>query len=350
MRLLMAVGLGLAASLGGCTQIMVGSHLMKQMDNGSTCGAEGALKVGNPYLVDGERYTPINHSYNFKEQGIASWYGSDFHGKATANGECYNMYAFTAAHKTLPLPSIVRVTNLENRKSVVLKVNDRGPFVAGRVIDLSYAAAQSLGVVGHGTAPVLVEAIGGPHHHPRGAEGLRGTTPVAMSPNDERAETLPTVVPTTLDEEELAPETPREQAAKAATNAADTEKRAADIAQTQTDAETKVERVLGVPDPDPALPSPPPFEKRVFKDETPLKRTRIFVQTGAFADEARAKVQQAGLLKLYPTTRLVPMNNATGTLQRVQVGPFRTVADADEALRKVLEAGFVGAKLQVEEK
>ncbi len=350
MRWLMAAGLGLALSLGGCTQIMVGSHLLKQMDSGSTCGLEGALKVGNPYLVDGVRYTPLENSYNFKEQGVASWYGNDFHGKATANGECYNMYAFTAAHKTLPLPTIVRVTNLENRKSVVLKVNDRGPFVAGRVIDLSYAAAQSLGVVGHGTAPVLVEAIGGPHHHPRGAAGLRGGERLALGRNDKRAETLPTVVPSTLEEEELAPETPREQAAKAATNAVETAERNAKSAQAQADAETKVARVLGVPDPDPALPSPPPFEKRVFKDETPLKRTRIFVQTGAFAEAERAKTQQTALLKMYPTARLVPVSNATGTLQRVQVGPFRTVADADEALRNVLEAGFVGARLQVEEK
>jgi rare lipoprotein A len=333
MRWLMMLGLGLAASLGGCTQIMVGSHLMKQMGSGSTCSAEGSLKVGNPYLVDGERYTPINSSYNFKEQGIASWYGSDFHGKATANGECYNMYAFTAAHKTLPLPSIVRVTNLENRKSVVLKVNDRGPFVAGRVIDLSYAAAQSLDVVGHGTAPVLVEAIGGPHHHPRGAAGLRGAAPMAMGRNDERAETLPTVVPSTLEEEELAPQTRDEQ-----------------MTHAQAEAETKVERMLGVPDPDPSMPSPPPFEKRVFRDTTPLKKTLVYVQVGAFGDAVRAQEQQTALAKLYPTARLVPVTTPAGSLQRVQAGPFRSVADADEALRKVLEAGFAGARLQVEEK
>lgn len=344
MRWLMAFGLGLAASLAGCTQIMVGSHLLKQAGGGSTCGAEGALKVGTPYLVDGERYTPINNSYNFKEQGIASWYGSDFHGKATANGECYNMYAFTAAHKTLPLPSIVRVTNLENRKSVVLKVNDRGPFVAGRVIDLSYAAAQSLGVVGHGTAPVLVEAIGGPHHHPRGAAGLRDAEPMAMSQNDERAETLPTVVPSTLAEEELAPQSPSVFANnKAEANAA--EKR-----RLSDEAETKVERVLGVPDPDPALPLPPTYEQRVFKDTTPLKKTLVYVQVGAFADVARAQEQQAALAKLYPTARLVPITTPSAVMQRVQAGPFRSVADADEALAKVLQNGFAAARLQVEEK
>ncbi|NBV54762.1 MAG: septal ring lytic transglycosylase RlpA family protein, partial [Proteobacteria bacterium] len=151
----------IALLAAGCSEIMVGSHFIKKAGRMQSCKTVGDPKIGNPYLIDGIRYTPISTSTNFSEKGIASWYGSDFHGNATANGECYNMYAFTAAHRTLPLPTIARVTNLENNRSVVVKINDRGPFARGRVIDLSYAAAQSLGVVRNGTAPVLVEAIGG---------------------------------------------------------------------------------------------------------------------------------------------------------------------------------------------
>jgi rare lipoprotein A len=113
-----------------------------------------------PYEVFGERYYPLRSHEDYVEEGLASWYGKDFHGKKTSNGEIYNMHAMTAAHKTLPLGIDVRVTNLNNGRQTVLRLNDRGPFVKGRIIDLSYAAAKELEVVGPGTAPVRVEALG----------------------------------------------------------------------------------------------------------------------------------------------------------------------------------------------
>lgn len=113
-----------------------------------------------PYVVNGERYDPLLDHQGFIEEGIASWYGADFHGKKTSNGEIYDMHAMTAAHKTLPLGVWVKVRNLKSGQEQILRVNDRGPFVAGRVIDLSYAGAQALGLVGPGTAPVRVEALG----------------------------------------------------------------------------------------------------------------------------------------------------------------------------------------------
>lgn len=121
-------------------------------------------KVGNPYSIPNEhgrpiQYTPIPSSEGYRETGIASWYGKDFHAKKTANGEDYNMYSYTAAHKTLPLPTYVRVTNTQNGKSIVVRVNDRGPFYKNRVIDMSYSGAKALGFDKQGTAPVLVEAI-----------------------------------------------------------------------------------------------------------------------------------------------------------------------------------------------
>jgi len=113
-----------------------------------------------PYVIRGIRYYPtvVNVGDTFK--GNASWYGPDFHGKLTSNGEVYNMYDMTAAHKTLPMNTIVKVTNLRNGKSAVVRVNDRGPFVATRIIDLSNKAAHKIAMVGRGTAPVRLEILG----------------------------------------------------------------------------------------------------------------------------------------------------------------------------------------------
>lgn len=113
-----------------------------------------------PYTVFGVTYTPLADARGYRERGIASWYGSKFHGRLTSSGEPYDMYAMTAAHRTLPLPSYARVRNLQNGRSVVVRINDRGPFVNNRLIDLSYTAAAKLGVLATGTAPVEVESVG----------------------------------------------------------------------------------------------------------------------------------------------------------------------------------------------
>ena len=115
-----------------------------------------------PYKVFGKWYQPLPDSKGFRQRGIASWYGKDFHGKKTSNGEVYDMYAMTAAHKTLPLGTYVRVHNLENDRQVNVRINDRGPFVRGRIIDLSYTAADKIGIVGPGTAEVEVIALATP--------------------------------------------------------------------------------------------------------------------------------------------------------------------------------------------
>lgn len=116
---------------------------------------------GNPanYEVFGKRYYVMESSKDFSQTGTASWYGTKFHGKRTSSGEPYDMYAMTAAHKTLPLPTYVRVTNLENDRQIVVKVNDRGPFVGDRIIDLSYTAAIKLDMTAKGTARVFIETL-----------------------------------------------------------------------------------------------------------------------------------------------------------------------------------------------
>jgi rare lipoprotein A len=113
-----------------------------------------------PYVIHGKRYHPLPDSEGFVQQGKASWYGAEFHGRRTSSGEIFDMYKKSAAHKTLPLGTYVNVVNLSNAREVTLRINDRGPFVKGRIIDLSYAAAKEIGLVGPGTADVRVVALG----------------------------------------------------------------------------------------------------------------------------------------------------------------------------------------------
>uniref|UniRef100_A0A486XNM2 Endolytic peptidoglycan transglycosylase RlpA n=1 Tax=Rheinheimera sp. BAL341 TaxID=1708203 RepID=A0A486XNM2_9GAMM len=125
--------------------------------------AEPLSPGGNkPYSLFGQHYIPLIHSTEHKEIGIASWYGNKFHGHLTSNGETYDMFAMTAAHKTLPLPSYVKVTNLDNKQTAIVRVNDRGPFHRDRIIDLSYSAAHKLGMLQQGTARVQLELLQSP--------------------------------------------------------------------------------------------------------------------------------------------------------------------------------------------
>jgi rare lipoprotein A len=119
----------------------------------------GTFKVGNPYTVNGRTYFP-EHNASYRAEGIASWYGADFHGRRTANGEVFDMNGISAAHPTMPMPSYARVTNLENGRSIIVRVNDRGPYARDRVIDLSIGSAKALGTFGRGLARVRVEYVG----------------------------------------------------------------------------------------------------------------------------------------------------------------------------------------------
>ena len=118
------------------------------------------LGYPQPYKVGKRWYQPLKDAHDYRERGTASWYGRQFHGRKTASGEIYDMHAMTAAHKTLPMGTYVRACNLDNGKTVDVRINDRGPFVRGRVIDLSYEAAKRIGVIGPGTAPVEIVALG----------------------------------------------------------------------------------------------------------------------------------------------------------------------------------------------
>jgi rare lipoprotein A len=137
------------------------------------------------YVVLGKRYYTLKNSKNFVERGIASWYGRKFHGRKTSNGEVYDMYTMSAAHKRLPIPTYAEVTNLGNGRSVIVRINDRGPFHDNRVIDLSYAAASRIGMLGKGTALVEVRAIDPSAPKPAKATRVAQRTPRAVTGDQE---------------------------------------------------------------------------------------------------------------------------------------------------------------------
>lgn len=163
---------------------------------------EPIMRAGNknPYTVLGKTYHLLPTAEGYREVGVASWYGTKFHGRATSNGEPYNMFAMTAAHKTLPIPAYVRVTNLENDRSVIVRVNDRGPFHDDRIIDLSYAAAKKLNVFDRGTARVEVVAID-PSSYQRNSVAI----PQVDAPASRRARPLGPAVAGVKDGPPLAP-------------------------------------------------------------------------------------------------------------------------------------------------
>ncbi|MBU6509246.1 MAG: septal ring lytic transglycosylase RlpA family protein [Gammaproteobacteria bacterium] len=161
-----SLALGAAVLLAACAQFPAQDHApatpvdLSQVPNAVPQYVTPS-RYGNtsPYTVNGETYSLLPSCSGYDERGIASWYGTKFHGGRTSDGETYDMFAMTAASKVLPLPCYVRVTNLQNDRSVVVKVNDRGPFVENRIIDLSYAAAAKIGMLGTGTALVEVQAV-----------------------------------------------------------------------------------------------------------------------------------------------------------------------------------------------
>lgn len=275
----------------------------------------GGYKIGNPYQIAGVWYYPKEDPF-YDETGIASWYGQDFHGKATANGERYDMEALTAAHRTLPMPVIVRVTNLENGRSVRLRVNDRGPYARGRIIDVSRRAATLLGFHGNGTARVRVQFEG---RAEVGAAPPQDDSEIAAASSSIKAAPLSSVASS-----ELAPP-PGAASATARPPASDVR-----VASSVAMAPVADEAVDGVVT---TVPVP--------------SSTQIWVQVGAFltrgnADRLAQRLVYAGGARVTPST-------ANGKpIYRVRFGPFATVEQADSMLNTVIEKGHNGAQIVVE--
>jgi rare lipoprotein A len=290
----------LAACAGG------GSQRSPQVSTRSSTASpseEPRSERGNPpfYDVLGKRYHVLPTSAGYRARGIASWYGPDFHGLATSSGERYDMNAMTAAHTTLPLPTWVEVTNLENGRHVIVKVNDRGPFVDNRLIDLSYAAAQSLDMVRNGTARVEVRTVAAP--------GGRQPVLASLSP--------PAAPPPSAD---AAPARPPQRPV---------------IVPTAPDA-------------------PPPLAASVLalpqvSSSTAAAESRMFVQAGAFAQRDNAVRLVARLRADGFANPFVVSDSAGGrTLHRVRFGPIRDADEFDRVKARLRAVGVTNPQLVVD--
>jgi rare lipoprotein A len=260
--------------------------------------AEPRSSHGNPpfYEVNGQRYVVMASSDNYVERGVASWYGPDFHGHNTSTGERYDMYGMTAAHKTLPIPCYARITNLSNGRSVVVRINDRGPFVGNRIVDLSYSAATRLDIVRTGTAFVELRTIG------PGSAITPVTTTIVAAP-------APASAP---DAAVLMPAAPAETA------------------------------------PPPPLPiasaAPPPAGLAEAQSAPPL--VALYIQVGAFADENNAQrliqqLQSAGIPRVFSLAN----EGSARTLRRVRIGPIASVEEFDHLAAQLATLGYPEARL-----
>jgi peptidoglycan lytic transglycosylase len=273
---------------------------------------EPRARNGNPpfYDVMGKRYFVLSSGVGYVERGVASWYGPGFHKVRTSIGEPYDMYAMTAAHKTLPLPAYVRVTNLQNGRSIVVRVNDRGPFVGNRIIDLSYTAASKLDMLRNGTAMVEVRTL----------EPVSATTPLVAQA------TAPTATP----------------------NAAPA---AAPIAAPLT--ATPLTAAAEAPPPAQASAASPPAEAvsdpaAGAVSTVPVPRA-LFIQAGAFSDPKNAerlmeKLRGGGYGKVF-----VRDNEIAGRkMYRVRIGPVPSVAEFDRIVAALERVGVSDAHLALD--
>ncbi len=312
-----------ATLLGACAETQFLAQTVKQVANNSEENEQtstGIYKIGNPYQIKGVWYYP-QENFEYDETGIGSWYGTKFHGRKTANGETYDMNGISAAHRTLPLPSIVRVTNLRNGRTLNVRINDRGPYAHGRILDLSRRAAQLLGFEKQGTASIRVRILAKESRIL--ATRLKGDaelaeigTPItidSMPKPKVSSQSLPVIGSNDQNEQPSAP-TP----------------------------------VVVVPPEQVALVAP---NSSLISDEVTLEpvlqQTRIFIQAGAFsnfdnANRVRAVLSSLGSVKVSP----VLINGRD--LFRVRVGPIKSIAEADHMLERVIASGYTDARTIVD--
>lgn len=306
--------LGLLTVVAACAETNLAVETTKVVTR-RDADVTGPYKVGKPYQVKNVWYYP-QADYNYDETGIASWYGPGFHSQATANGETYDENDLTAAHKTLPMPSLVRVTNLENGRSIVVRINDRGPFVNNRIIDMSRRGAQLLGFEQNGTAKVRVEIMkdesmllaakasskGGDSFSPAPTAAPAGTVTgqalppggsVASAPAPATAKPVPQAVP--------------QQTAIGAINT-------------------------------------PQLTGQV--SVMPVKATNIFIQAGAFLRQANAQQLQMKLSGM-GQTRITQFMLNQQRFYRVQLGPIASVDEADKLLQRLIDTGHPDARIAV---
>ena len=323
----------LAVILSGCAETEFLIHTAKRVSRTDEPTVEGGYKVGKPYQIENVWYYP-EENYEYDETGIASWYGAAFHGKLTANGEVYDMNALTAAHRTLPMPSFVRVTNLDNGRSLVLKVNDRGPFARGRIIDISRRGAQLLGFQDQGTSRVRVQIL---------ADQSRAVAARLQNRDDLARVGSPITV------DKLPKASVSAESLPAPSGASVSSAQVTALPVPQQRATDPIASPVGTipnttaPSETVALTANP---EAAVKQE-PVKPTSIFIQAGAFglydnANKVRARLSPLGSVFLDQ----VMVNGKD--LYRVRIGPMADVQQADTVLSQVVGTGYPEARIIVD--
>ncbi len=305
-----------ALMLNGCAEKKAPPTSPYGIGEGPASGV-GPYKIGKPYQIGGVWYYP-SEDYAYDETGVASWYGPDFHGKYTANGEVFDQDAVTAAHRTLPMPCIVRVTNLDNGRSVVVRVNDRGPFAHGRILDLSRRAAQLLGMELEGTARVRVQILADESRALAYQLKGGGSEVVASA-------AAPRVA---VAAESLAP--PPGKKAEPQKSTADKSLPKA-VVSTPATVATIDEQHLATQD----------------VKVVPVHPTQMYIQTGAFTHYDNAHRMSAALSAVGPAS-ISQFSTSSGVMFRVRLGPIASLDAADAMLERVLRSGFPDARLVVD--
>ena len=310
-------------------------------------------RVGEPYQIKGVWYYPAV-DYNYDKTGVASWYGEQFHGRYTANGEIFDLNQLTAAHTTLPMPSIVEVTNLQNGRSLQLRVNDRGPFVDGRLIDVSRRAAQLLGFETKGTTPVRVRILKDASiqvaeeamHNGGGAIMLAqaASVPPPMAQAALQPYATPVLPPSARATNVVAGPIVDTQTAALPTPARSPNVVAGPIVDTQTAAlppPARSPNVVAGPIVDTQMPTSP---ARVAASPIESPSGRIFVQAGAFSVRDNAQRVQSRIAPL-GSVQVMTASVKGIAVYRVRLGPVESVAQADRLLQSVVNSGYREARI-----
>ena len=315
--------------LSSCTEVEFASHIAKSANNdfGGPSDREkyaqqqGNFKIGKPYTVMGQTYVP-KETYEYVETGIASWYGPGFHGGRTASGEKYDQHEMTAAHRTLQMPSLVRVTNLGNGKSVIVRVNDRGPFSKGRVMDVSELAARNLGMVGPGTAKVKLELL------PMESRAIAAAARNGMKTNG---------VEIVMNQTGRLPDNYNQYMsgpyAQVASNGTVTPATPAYVETPEGQVPGHIKQGNFYPDP--------------VVTQRPVTPNNIYIQAGAFGNRDNAD-RLATKLGSLGSTEVQPVNYGGRVLYKVRLGPLDSVPAADNVLNRVLASGQSDAIIVVQ--
>lgn len=316
----------LAAFLSACAETQIFVHTAKRITKGiQPSGPDikdaGIYKIGNPYQIKDTWYYPAL-DYQYEETGIASWYGQKFHGRKTANGEIYNMNDLTAAHRTLPLPSWVEVTNLDNGRKIRLRLNDRGPYAKSRIIDISRRGAQLLGFQSNGTAKVRVKILA--RESRQLAARMKGEATIGEVGSPITIDKLPTV---SVNSEPLAPP----PGAKTSPPPAPSTNAGVQVATTRPELSP--------------LDTGQDWQARV--ENVPFTKTSLYIHAGSFTRYENALRTQAILSQIGDTKITQALVNDVDFF-RVRIGPLNDVKNADRVLERAILSGYPDARIIVD--